>query len=159
VLTIGTTVYVITLLPDALARLIVWFLVHTLYRIRVEGRNNIPARGGALFVCNHLSLVDALLLMASTELRGRFLMFKDYYERPLIKPFAKLAGAIPISSEQDPREMIRSLRNASDWIRSGHVVGIFAEGEMSRTGQLLPFRRGLERIMKDVDAPIIPVHL
>src|SRR6185312_5451812 len=81
------------------------------------------------------------------------------YEMPAVKPFAKIGRAIPISSEQHPREMIRSLQTASDALRKGEIVCIFAEGQITRTGQLLPFRRGLERIMKGVDAPIIPVNL
>jgi len=67
--------------------------------------------------------------------------------------------AIPISSEQHPRQMIRSLQAATQALREDEIVCIFAEGQITRTGQLLPFRRGLERIMKDVDAPIIPVNL
>jgi acyl-[acyl-carrier-protein]-phospholipid O-acyltransferase/long-chain-fatty-acid--[acyl-carrier-protein] ligase len=137
-------------MPDSLLRLMVFFLVHTVYRMRVRGRDNIPAKGGALFVCNHLSLVDALLLGGSTERHIRFLMFKGYYDHPIIGLFARAARAIPISSEQRPREMIRSLRAASEAIRNGEVVCIFAEGQMTRIGQMLPFRRGFERIMKGV---------
>ena len=72
---------------------------------------------------------------------------------------AKMMKAIPISSELHPREMIHSLHVASDALRNGELVCIFAEGQITRTGQLLPFRRGLERIMKGVDVPIIPVNL
>jgi acyl-[acyl-carrier-protein]-phospholipid O-acyltransferase/long-chain-fatty-acid--[acyl-carrier-protein] ligase len=86
-------------------------------------------------------------------------MFKDIFELPYIKPFAKVMRAIPISSQLRPRDMIRSLREASDSIRAGEVVCIFAEGQITRIGQMLPFRRGLERIVKGVDAPIVPVHL
>jgi acyl-[acyl-carrier-protein]-phospholipid O-acyltransferase/long-chain-fatty-acid--[acyl-carrier-protein] ligase len=146
-------------MPDSLTRLVVWVLVHSVYRMRVRGRENIPAKGGALLVSNHLSLVDALLLGGSTDRPVRFLMFKGLYERPILGFFARAARAIPISSEQRPREMLRSLKTASDAIRNGEVVCIFAEGQMTRIGQLLPFRRGFERIMKGVDAPIIPVHL
>jgi acyl-[acyl-carrier-protein]-phospholipid O-acyltransferase/long-chain-fatty-acid--[acyl-carrier-protein] ligase len=158
-LTLAATAYVLWLLPDALLRLLLWLATHSLYRIRVEGRDNIPERGGALFVSNHMSFVDALLVLSSTDRRVRFLMFKDFYELPFIRPFAKILGVIPISSDQRPRELIRSLREASDAIRSGHVVCIFAEGQITRIGQLLPFRRGLERIMQDVDAPIVPLCL
>jgi acyl-[acyl-carrier-protein]-phospholipid O-acyltransferase/long-chain-fatty-acid--[acyl-carrier-protein] ligase len=158
-MTLIATIYAVTLMPDSVLRLIVWLLVHSIYRMRIKGRENIPAKGGALFVCNHLSLVDAMLLAGSTERHIRFLIYKGLYDRPLIRLFAKAARAIPISSEQRPRDMIRSLRTASDAIRNGEVVCIFAEGQMTRIGQMLPFRRGFERIMKGVDAPILPVHL
>ncbi|MBI5395522.1 MAG: MFS transporter [Verrucomicrobia bacterium] len=157
--TLAGTVYVLWLLPDALLRLVFWMLTRTIYRIRVLGRDNIPERGGALFVCNHLSFVDALLLNAATDRPIRFIMFKDFYEHPLVHPVAKIMRAIPISSQLRPREMIKSLREASEAIKAGEVVCIFAEGQITRIGQLLPFRRGFERIMSGVDAPIIPVAL
>jgi acyl-[acyl-carrier-protein]-phospholipid O-acyltransferase / long-chain-fatty-acid--[acyl-carrier-protein] ligase len=153
------TIYVVVLLPDSLIRFVLWSLTRTVYRIRIDGRDNIPAKGGALFVCNHMSWVDALLLIASTDRHVRFMMYKGIYELPYVKPFARILGVIPISSEQRPREMIKSLQTASDAIKAGHIVCIFAEGQITRIGQMLPFRRGFERIMKDVDAPIIPVAL
>ncbi len=159
VLSLLATIYVLKLLPQAFLRLMFVFATHTIYRIRVEGRDNIPAKGGALFVSNHLSFVDALLLAASTERNVRFIMFQDIYDHPIVKPFARLMKAIPISSNLRPRDMIKSLRSASDAIKAGRVVCIFAEGQITRIGRLLPFRRGMERIMKGVDAPIIPVHL
>ena len=158
-MTLVATAYVLWLLPDSLLRFVLWCLTHTLYRIRVQGRDNIPPKGGALFVCNHLSLVDALLLTASTDRPIRFIMFKGIYEQSWIKPFARIMRAIPISSELRPREMLQSLRAATEAIQNGEVVCIFAEGQITRIGQLLPFRRGFERIMRDVEAPIIPVAL
>ena len=158
-MTLAATVYVVWLLPDSLLRFILWVLTRTLYRIRVEGRNNVPERGGALFVCNHLSLVDALLLAASTDRPIRFIIFKGIYELPWIKPIASVMRAIPISAELHPREMLHSLRTASEAIRNGEVVCIFAEGQITRIGHLLPFRRGFERIMKNLEAPIIPIAL
>ena len=158
-LTLAATVYLLWLMPDALLRFVLWAATNTIYKIRVVGRDNIPAKGGALFVCNHLSFADALLLIASTDRPIRFLMFKDIYESRWIKPFAKILGAIPVSSEQRPRELLHALQAASDAIRAGEVVCIFAEGQITRLGQLLPFQRGFERIMKNVEAPIIPVAL
>ena len=159
VLTFAGAIYVLFLLPDALLRFVLWALTRTLYRIRIDGRDHIPAKGGALFVCNHVSWVDAMLLLASTDRRVRFVMFKDIYEQKWVNWGARILGVIPISSYQRPRELIKSLQVASAAIRDGDVVCIFAEGEITRIGQLLPFRRGFERIMKDVDAPIIPIAL
>ncbi len=159
ILTLVTTAYSIYLLPDSLLRFVLWVATHTVYRIRVEGRENIPERGGALLVCNHMSFVDANLLLASVERPIRFLMYKGIYDLPYVKPFAKLMGVIPISSELRPREMLHALRAASDAIRNGELVCIFAEGQITRIGQMLPFRRGMERIVKGIDAPIIPINL
>src|SRR5262249_39288967 len=139
---------------------LLWLLRHSLYSIKVIGLENVPRQGGALLAPNHMSYVDVLLLRASCPRPIRFLMLQDIYDMPLVKPFAKMMRSIPISTELPPREMIRSLRQAGAAIRNGELVCIFAEGQITRTGQLLPFRRGMERIMHGVeDAPIIPVNL
>src|SRR6266404_1584778 len=157
--TLGATGYVLWLLPDSLLRLFLWIATHTLYRLDVEGRENVPARSGALLTPNHVSMADAVLLIASIDRPIRFIMFKGSYEHPLVKPFAKIMGVIPIASDQGPREMIHSLRMATEALKAGEVVCIFPEGQMTRIGQMLPFRRGMERIIKGVDVPIIPVNL
>jgi acyl-[acyl-carrier-protein]-phospholipid O-acyltransferase/long-chain-fatty-acid--[acyl-carrier-protein] ligase len=158
-MSLAATAYVLYLLPDSLLRLLLWMLTHTLYRLDVAGRERVPARGGALLVPNHVSMADAVLLLAALDRPVRFLMFKGSYEHPLVKPFAKILGVIPISSDQGPREMIHSLRRATQALEEGELVCIFPEGQMTRIGQMLPFRRGMERIIKGVDVPIIPVNL
>lgn len=159
-LTLAAGAYILWLLPDSFLRLLLWLATHTVYRITVVGRENVPERGGALLVSNYMSFVDALLLIGSTDRPIRFLVFKDIYEQPVLKPFMKMLRAIPISSQQRPRELIQSLRTASEAIRAGEVVCIFAEGQITRIGQLLPFRRGMERIMRgEANAPIVPVAL
>ncbi len=159
VATLAGTIYLVWLLPEALVRFGLWLLTRTVYRVRVVGRENVPERGGALFVCNHVSFVDALFLIASTDRRVRFMLFAGIYELPYVKPFARILGAIPISSTQRPRDLLKSLETAGEAIRAGDVVCIFAEGQITRIGQLLPFRRGMEQIMKNVEAPIVPVAL
>ncbi|HKI10677.1 MAG TPA: acyl-[ACP]--phospholipid O-acyltransferase [Candidatus Acidoferrum sp.] len=158
-LTLAALAYVLWLLPDSLLRLLLWIAAHSLYRLDLKGNENIPARGGVLLTPNHASWVDAVLLISATDRPIRFLMFKGVYDHPLIKPFARMLKIIPIASDQGPREMIHSLREASEALRNGEVVCIFPEGQITRIGQMLPFRRGFERIVKGIDVPIIPVNL
>jgi acyl-[acyl-carrier-protein]-phospholipid O-acyltransferase/long-chain-fatty-acid--[acyl-carrier-protein] ligase len=154
-----STAYVLYLLPEWFGRLILFFATRTVYRVRVIGRDNFPDKTGALLVCNHMSFVDVALLVSATDRPIRFIEYRGIYDHPIVKPFAKMVKAIPISSEQHPREMLQSLRSATDALRNNEIVCIFAGGQITRTGQLLPFRRGLERIMKGVAVPIIPVNL
>jgi acyl-[acyl-carrier-protein]-phospholipid O-acyltransferase / long-chain-fatty-acid--[acyl-carrier-protein] ligase len=156
---VALLLYAVVWLPRWFVRLFLWTLIHTVYRVKIIGLENLHQQGGALLVANHTSFVDVLLLLASIRRPVRFVMFKDIYEQPVVKHFASSMRSIPISSDLRPRDLIQSFRTASDAIRKGELVCIFAEGQITRTGQLLPFRRGMEHIMKGVNAPIIPVNL
>lgn len=129
------------------------------YRTRVRGLENLPSQGGALIVANHQSYIDAILVGSLTERPIRFIMSDDIYNKWYIRPFAKLTRSIPISSFQSPRAIIYALREAREEIRGGGLVGIFPEGQMTRLGIMMPFRRGLQKIIKDLDEPIIPIAI
>jgi acyl-[acyl-carrier-protein]-phospholipid O-acyltransferase/long-chain-fatty-acid--[acyl-carrier-protein] ligase len=157
-LTVG--LYICMTIPVFLLRLVLWFLSNTLYRLRAVGRSNIPETGGALLIANHTSFLDALIIIASIDRRVRFIMYKGVYDIPWIKPLAKMVGAIPIMPGSGQKDITQSLHAATDAINEGDLVCIFAEGQITRTGQMLPFRKGFERIMKGTeDAPIIPVYI
>jgi acyl-[acyl-carrier-protein]-phospholipid O-acyltransferase / long-chain-fatty-acid--[acyl-carrier-protein] ligase len=155
----AATAYVLTILPEAAIRLCLWLLTHTLYRIEVRGRENLPAEGPALLVSNHSSFVDPFLLGASTQRMIRFLIYRRFYEMPGIHWLAKLMRAIPVSDADPPRQLIAAFREARERLQSGDLVCIFAEGSITRTGNLLPFHRGFERILQNQNVPIIPIHL
>ncbi len=156
--TFAATAWVLIILPDFLIRFVLWLLAHTLYRIHIVGQENVPLRGPALLVCNHLSFVDGLLVGGCIQRFVRFIMHRAYYDMPALNWLFRLMQAIPISAES-PKQVAAALARARDELRNGHVVCIFAEGAISRTGNLLPFRRGFERILEGVDVPVIPVHL
>jgi acyl-[acyl-carrier-protein]-phospholipid O-acyltransferase/long-chain-fatty-acid--[acyl-carrier-protein] ligase len=136
-----------------------WLLRHTLYRLRVYGREQVPATGPALLVCNHVSQIDALLVLAAQRRRVRFLVWAPYTRVPGLRWLLRLTGAIPIDSASGPRALIQALRSAGEALARGEVVCIFAEGGITRSGFLLPFHRGFEQILKYRAAPIIPVCL
>jgi len=103
-----------------------------------------------------VSHVDGLLVGSCVQRFIRFLVYKPYYDLPLLRPLMRLMKAIPIASGRDA---LASIDQARDELRNGHVVCIFAEGSISRTGNMLPFKRGFERIVDGLDVPVIPVYL
>jgi len=159
ILTLFASIYIFTLLPDFLVRFCLWSLTHSIYRITILNRDNLPKQGPALLVSNHVSMVDAFLISACTSRFVRFLMFRDYFNIWGVNRIVKLMGAIPVAKSDSPREIVRSLQGAREQLEKGELVCIFAEGSVTRTGNMLAFRKGFERIVKDLDVPVIPVHL
>jgi acyl-[acyl-carrier-protein]-phospholipid O-acyltransferase/long-chain-fatty-acid--[acyl-carrier-protein] ligase len=157
--TLLATGFALYLLPDFLVRFCLWFLTHTLYRIRIVGPENVPLHGPALLVCNHMSFVDGLLVGSCVQRFIRFLVYRPIYDRPALNRFMRFMKAIPVESG-NRKIVLESLERAREQLRQGHVVCIFAEGAISRTGNLLPFKRGFEKIIGGLDnVPVIPVHL
>lgn len=159
VILLAFAVTTLAVTADFFVRLVLLGLTHTLYRLRVRGVGRVPAEGGALLVANHLSFVDALLVAAAAPRRVRFLMYRSYFHVPLVGWFARRMGAIPVA-RGDPRgATVAALADAATAAAAGELVCIFAEGEISRTGTMLPFARGLERIAVEARVPIVPVAL
>jgi len=145
--------------PILLVRIPIWICCHTIYRLRVIGRSNIPAGGPALLVCNHVTYFDWLFLLAAQKRFIHFVIFAGWTRKLGLRHLLKWAGVIPIDRGGGPRSIVQSLRQAADALARGEVVCIFAEGRFTRTGFLLPFHRGFEQIVKHCPAPIIPVCL
>lgn len=156
--TLLATLYALKVLPHFFARLITYALAHTLFRINVLGQPHLPLKGPALIVSNHISYLDGLLITACTQRFVRFMVYKPIYENRWLNPIFRLANAIPVQGGNEAN-VKESLERARAELEAGHVVCIFAEGRITRTGNLLPFRKGLERIAEGLNAPIVPVHM
>jgi acyl-[acyl-carrier-protein]-phospholipid O-acyltransferase/long-chain-fatty-acid--[acyl-carrier-protein] ligase len=157
--TLAATVVLMILLPESFLRFVGFLATRTIYRFRVTGLEHLPAQGPALLVANHVSFIDALFVMTISPRPVRFLVWQGLFEKPLLRWFLTQTRCIPVSSQQRPRELLKSLRTASDALNNGEVLCIFAEGEITRTGRLLPFRRGYEYILKNAPAPVVPLYM
>jgi acyl-[acyl-carrier-protein]-phospholipid O-acyltransferase/long-chain-fatty-acid--[acyl-carrier-protein] ligase len=156
IITLISSVYVLAVVPEFLIRFSLWLLTHTIYRIRIVGQEHVPFRGPALLVCNHMSHVDGFLVGACVQRFIRFMVYRPIYEHWALHRPLKLMKAIPVAAGRDA---VASLEHARRELQQGHVVCIFAEGAISRTGNMLPFKRGFERIAEGLDVPVIPVYL
>ena len=158
-MTLAVAAYILSLLPEFFIRLLMYLPAGLLYRIHVRGLENVPAEGPALLVSNHVSFIDAFLIGVANRRLVRFLMFRAYYDLPVVHWFFKAMRCIPVSDRDGAKAMLKSLQEARACLQNGDLVCIFAEGEISRHGQLLRFKKGFERIVDGLDVPVVPVHL
>ncbi|MEI6809412.1 MAG: AMP-binding protein, partial [bacterium] len=140
--------------------LVVGTITRVVYRIRVTGLENVPVNGPAMLLPNHVTLVDSILLAFTLKRRIRFVMFRDIYERSrLLKPILKLMQVIPISGNDSPRQLVAALNIARKALDDGQLVCIFPEGQLTRTGNLSPFKAGFQHVLRRSSYPIIPVYI
>ena len=154
---LAASAYVFYLLPEAFFRLGLGILTHTIYRIRPVNVEVIPEEGGVLLTPNHMSFVDGLILhYAIPHRKVRFVVYRPFFKKPIIGWFLKMGGCIPISENASKDALIAVTKALND----GEVVCIFPEGSITRTGFLLPFRKGVEIILRRVNPGIvvIPVY-
>jgi acyl-[acyl-carrier-protein]-phospholipid O-acyltransferase / long-chain-fatty-acid--[acyl-carrier-protein] ligase len=139
-------------------RSFLWMLTHSIYRIRIVGREHVPLKGPALIISNHISMIDGALVGASIDRTVRFLVYGPHFRLSGVNWLMRQLNAIPVTAG-NRREVVKAIDNARAELTAGHVVCIFAEGAVTRTGNLLPFKRGFERIVEGLDVPVIPVYL
>jgi len=157
--TIPVVIYAFGVLPQATIRFIVWMSSKSMYRVRVYNRENLPEAGGALLVCNHVSWLDGVFLLMTSSRPIRMIAYADYVASGPVGWLARTFGVIPINPDEGPKALVRSLQTARKAIMNGELACIFAEGGITRTGQLQPFQRGMLKIVKGTSAPVIPVYL
>lgn len=159
-LNVLVAVYIFTLVPEFLMRFITWVLVNTLYRVRVDGMAHVPEEGAALLVCNHVSFMDPLLLMANLRRPVRFVMYYKIFNTPLLRFVFRTAKAIPIAGyKEDPAVLQGAYDEIDAALAAGELVCIFPEGGLTRDGEIATFRPGVEKILARRPVPVVPMAL
>ncbi|WP_425617975.1 acyl-[ACP]--phospholipid O-acyltransferase [Anatilimnocola sp. NA78] len=156
--TIPVFVYIVWLIPQASLRFFVWLLSMTIYRFRVYGRENLPREGGALLVPNHITWVDGIFLLLSTSRPIRMVALSSNLDNRWLKWLANMFGVIPINPTK-PKMVITAFKTARQALNDGELVCIFAEGGLTRSGQVQAFRPGMMKILEGTTAPVVPVYL
>ena len=157
--------YIFLLVPEYLLRFVAWMASRFVYRFKVQGDENIPTHGAAVLVCNHVSFVDAVLLMAASPRPIRFLMDHRIFKVPVLGWLFKLAKAIPIAPQkEDPAAYEAAFDAAAQVLREGDLLAIFPEGGITKDGTLQPFKGGIMKILEraqadGVNAPVVPMAL
>lgn len=153
-------VYIFSTVPEFAMRFIIWIVGHTIYRIRHEDLDNIPDSGPALIVCNHVSYIDALILAGAVRRPIRFVMYRQFYEWPILKFVFRVGGAIPINSKDENLEVYENaFEEISNGLANRDLICIFPEGMLSQDGEMHTFKAGVEKILAKDPVPVIPMAL
>ena len=153
-------IYIYTIIPEFLLRFVVWMLTHMIYRLRVSGREHIPARGAAVLVANHLSFVDWMIVASISDRPVRFVMHYGFFALPVVRMFFRDAKIIPIApAHEDEGVLAAAFEQIASELRDGELVCVFPEGKLSRDGTMNEFRRGIETIVERTPVPVVPLGI
>ena len=153
--------YIFLIVPEYLLRFVAFVLTRLVYRFRIVHDERLPTSGPAVLVCNHVSFVDAVLLMAASPRPIRFLMDHQIFKTPVLGWMFKLAKAIPVApAKADPATYEAAFKAARAVLEDGEMVCIFPEGGITRDGALQPFKGGVMKLVEGLpDVPVIPMAL
>jgi hypothetical protein len=156
----AVALYIFALVPEFLMRFMAWMLVHSVYRLEKRGLESVPEEGAALLVCNHVSLVDALVISAACRRPIRWVMYHRIFRLPLVSFFFRHAKAIPIApAHEDPRMLERAYEAVARELADGQLVGLFPEGKLTTTGEVNEFRSGVLKMLERSPVPVVPMAL
>jgi 1-acyl-sn-glycerol-3-phosphate acyltransferase len=152
--------YIFSLVPEFLLRFLAWILIHTVHKVKTVDAHRIPEEGGAVLVCNHVSYVDALVIVAASPRPIRFVMDHRIFKTPFFGWIFRTAKAIPISpAKEDPWLLEKSLVDIAQALHEGELVCIFPEGKLTSTGEMNEFKGGISKIIERSKVPVIPMAL
>jgi 1-acyl-sn-glycerol-3-phosphate acyltransferase len=156
----AVAVYIYALVPEFLMRFLVWMLIHSVYRLRKTGLENIPDEGAAVIVCNHVSYVDAMVINAGVRRPIRWVMDHGIFKIPVASFVFRTAKAIPIAPAHEDAAMLeRAYETIARELADGQLVGIFPEGKLTKDGEMNEFRSGIAKILERTPVPVIPMAL
>lgn len=145
--------------PIAFLRGVVLSITKALYRFKITGEENIPLDKGAIVVCNHVSMLDSLVILKTVQRNIRFVMHDAVYQYKALNPLFKKCNMIPISSGKSIGALEDFTQRVKKEVEAGHLVCIFPEGKLARTGQIMSFKKGIEHLIRKTGAPVLPLHI
>lgn len=124
----------------------------TVWRMQVRGANNVPASGGVIVACNHLSYFDPPLLGTGCPRRLRYMAKGELFALPLLGPAIRAVGAYPVDRRASA---LSAVKRSVDVLRAGDAVGIFPEGTRNLHGEA-HVHGGVALLASLSGAPVVP---
>jgi len=130
--------------------------VRMFHDLRVRTPCRLPRHGPAIIVSNHISGLDPVLIQAVCPRPIRWMMAREYYQQKSLKWMLDQVGIIPV--DRSGRDMAAT-RAALAALRDGYILGVFPEGKIETSRELLPFQNGIVLLATKSGAPIHPVYV
>jgi 1-acyl-sn-glycerol-3-phosphate acyltransferase len=126
------------------------------HQVLVTRPHHLPREGAGILIANHISALDPLLIQSVLPRLITWMMAKEYFGNPILDRIFHAVGIIPV--ERSGKDLA-STRAALRALHEGRMLGIFPEGKLSPTGQLLPFQSGAALMAIKTGVPVYPVYL
>ena len=126
-------------------------------RYRVSGRENVP-HTAVVFCSNHESNVDPPVLFEALHRRLHVLYKAELHKFPIMGTVFDIGGFVPIE-RNDRESAMRSIAMGAESLKAGNSFLIFPEGTRSRSGDLLPFKKGGFIMAIEAQVPVVPVAI
>lgn len=160
VLNVVVSIYIFTLVPEFLMRFLVWMLIHTIYRVKVTGMDNIPEEGAVIVASNHVSFADPLIIGGMIRRPVNFVMYYKIYQIPVLNFIFRTGKAIPIAGrKEDPQILETAYQRMDGVLETGDVLGIFPEGGITADGEVQEFKTGIDKVIAQQPVPVVPMAL
>jgi len=132
--------------------------IRPLFHIRRIGSRRVSRQGPVLLACNHISLLDPLIVLwlgECTRRKIRFLAMAELWKSPVLRFFLEHTHQIPVNRAS--AGALGSLESAGDALRAGECVAFFPEGEISTDLELMPGKTGIARLAASTGVPVTPM--
>jgi 1-acyl-sn-glycerol-3-phosphate acyltransferase len=126
--------------------------------VKIEGEENYQPGKTYMVVSNHAGMADIPLILGSMKLNLRFVAKEELGKVPVFGHALRSGGYVFIKRGQN-REALQSMLKAAETLRQGRSIHIFPEGTRSKTGDILPFKRGAFIIAEKAKVPVLPVTI
>lgn len=128
-------------------------LFFLIFRPKVVGKNNIPKNGSVVLAGNHTNNLDSVMLIAVVSRQVHFLAKIELF-KGIFGVIVRGLGCIPVNRKIHDKD---ALKSAKDVLSEGSVIGIFPEGTINRTNDIImPFKIGAVKMAKDTNSKIVP---
>ena len=128
-------------------------------RLRVQRAPHFDPHRTSIFISNHVNLFDPFVLYSSIPQFFRGWELESHFKIPIYGWLMKRYGNVPVADQKTPGNLRRLIQQTRRALENGTSLAVFPEGKRTLDGRVIPFQKGIFRILRDLEVPIVPVSV